>query len=229
MTTRRFTFRWLTTAALLVLFILAFPFILPPLVRATGCAGVGGACGAMALLLGIYLRLPVVLGVGVFIAVLTWKRSRSVGAHPWVFIFVLLMYLAALPFLLSFGNFWGASFALGLIRIGGPLPIVMLLATLISLSYLPDSTKAWRGSLRLSTLVTGGFAILLTADQWIRGMILIPFIGTFFRSVLFPVGAVAALLFRSGGIAGLVIITFAFVASLAWWVIAARRVGASPD
>ena len=225
MTTRRFTFRWLVAVVMLLLFTLAFPFLLPPLVRATGCGNVGGACGAVALVLGIYLRLPVVIGVGVYLAVLTWKRSRLVGSHPWAFVFVLLMYVAAFPFLFAFGNFWGASFALGVTRIGGPLPILaMLLTTLIALSCLPDSLMAWRGSPRLSTLITGGLALLLTSDQWLRGLTLVPFVGGLLRPVLFPVRMAVVLLLRSAGGGALLIVTLALVASLAWWVIAARRI-----
>ncbi len=60
MSARRFTRSWITTVLVTAALILAFPFLLYLAVNATDCRGVGGACGAMAAVFGIYLRLPIV-------------------------------------------------------------------------------------------------------------------------------------------------------------------------
>lgn len=226
MKAHKFTVRWLAAVIMLLLFVLAFPFVLPPLVRATGCEKVGGACGAIAVALGIYLRLPVAIGVGAYLAFLTWKRSKLVGAHPWVFVFVVLMYFAALPFLFAFGNFWGASFALGVISVAGPFAVLaMLLATLIALSCLPDGAKAWHGAPRLATLLAGAIALLFTFDQWLTGLTLVPIIGGLLRSVLLPILRIMGPLLHSVGVSGSFVVTLAMIVSLAFWVIAARKLG----
>ena len=210
MTAPKYTFRWCLAVGALHLFIFTFPYMLPPLVRATGCQGIGGACGAVALVFGIYLRLPVVIGVGIYLAFLVWKRSRQVGFHPWAFIFLVIIYLAALPFLFSFGNFWAASFALGIGYAGGPLPVLaMLLTILCALSCLPDGSGAWPNAAHQSSLVTGGLAL---------------FVGSLLRPVLFPIKMTSAMILRSVGNIGLLAVALAFIVSIAWWVISARRI-----
>ncbi|WP_152522637.1 hypothetical protein [Sphingobium ummariense] len=147
-----------------------------------------------------------------------------------MFIFVVLMYFAALPFLFAFGNFWGASFALGVIIIAGPLAVLtMLLATLIALSCLPDGIRAWHGTPRLATLIAGGIALLFTFDQWLRGLTLVPFIGRLLRSVFLPVRRAAVVLIHSVGVSGLLVVTLALVFSLTFWVIAARNISVSAE
>lgn len=223
MTARKFTLRWSLIIVLLILFIIAFPYILPPLVRASGCEGIGGACGAAAMVFGIYLRMPVVIGVGVYLAILTWKRSRIVGAYPWAFMFVLLMYLASLPFLFAFTNFWATSFALGIVAIGGPLQaLAMLLVTLGALSCLPESEGAGPGTPRICTLAFGGLALLFTSHHWLQGLALLPFIGRVLRSVLYQIDFAAMSLLQTVGSTGLLLVTLAYIASLAWWVIPSR-------
>jgi hypothetical protein len=225
MTAPKYTFRWCLAVGALHLFIFTFPYMLPPLVRATGCQGIGGACGAVALVFGIYLRLPVVIGVGIYLAFLVWKRSRQVGFHPWAFIFLVIIYLAALPFLFSFGNFWAASFALGIGYAGGPLPVLaMLLTILCALSCLPDGSGAWPNAAHQSSLVTGGLALFVTTDQWLQGLLIVPLVGSLLRPVLFPIKMTSAMILRSVGNIGLLAVALAFIVSIAWWVISARRI-----
>ena len=50
MTAKEFTKRWLLALSALVLFAIAFAFMVGPLIRATGCQRFGGACGAVALI-----------------------------------------------------------------------------------------------------------------------------------------------------------------------------------
>ena len=222
--TRKFTIHWLIALAALSIFSVLFPYFLPPLVRATGCAKVGGACSAVALVFAIYIRLSIIIGVGVCLAILTWKQSRIVGAQPWGFLFVVLTYIAAFPFLFAFGNFWAANFALGIGYVNGPLPVLtMLLATLIGLSCLPEGGKAQHSRARLATLTTGGIALLLTSNQWLTSLTLVPVVGSILRPVTNPIRMIAGSIFRLLGAYGLLIVMAIFIASLVWWVIAARR------
>ncbi|WP_336970420.1 hypothetical protein [Sphingobium aromaticiconvertens] len=222
--TRRFTIRWLIALAGLSIFSVLFPYLLPPLVRATGCAHVGGACGAVALVLAIYLRLPVIIGVGIYLVILTSKQSRIVGAQPWASLFILLTYIAAFPFLFAFGNFGAANFALGIVYINGPLAVLtMLLATLIGLSCLPEESKTRHSGARLATLTTGGIALLLTSNLWLTSLTLIPVVGSILRLITGPIHMMAGSILRLGGAYGLLIVMALFIASLAWWVITARR------
>ncbi|MFA6117652.1 MAG: hypothetical protein WC729_26920 [Sphingomonas sp.] len=205
-----------------MLFIAAFPFLLRLLVVGSGCAGVGGACGALAVVLGIYLRYPVVIGVGLYLAILTWRRLRTVGVHPSAFLFVLLIFTAASPFLFALGNFWGASFALGIVSLHSPLPtLVLLLASLIALSRLPeDDAGHYRGPARGTALAIGGLVLLLTSPQWLMGFMMIPFVGRLFLPAAF---LISGRILGGWGPYAVLISAAAFVVALELWIIEARR------
>lgn len=185
MTGRSFTKRWMIALLGLVLFGLAFPFILGPLVYATGCGRIGGACGAMALVFGVFLRLPIVIGIGIYLAILAWKRSSAVGLFPWGFAFVLLTYLAASTLLFGFGNFWAARFALGA-RGNSVLPFLFLLAGLIGLSILRgDCVRGSKKSAKYSTFIIGGLALIALLPNVMDGLTIVPFIGGLFFHLKF--------------------------------------------
>jgi hypothetical protein len=217
LTARSFTKRWLAGLLGLTLLALAFPFLLPPLVYATNCKGVGGACGAIAVVFGIYLRLPIVIGIGIYLAVVGWKRSRTLGLLPWGFVFILLNYIAASPLLFGFGNFWGARFALG-VPGGDSLPAFgFLLAGLIGLSFLSygEASRTEKRA-RTATLAAGGVALLIMLPTTLGGLTLLPWIaGVSLRSLRYAL--LRPLLHLVGPHFSFLVLA-AFVVSLTWWV-----------
>lgn len=214
-----FTKRWLIVLSTLVLVGFAFPFIVGPLARLTGCQRTGGACGAVALVLGMLLRLPLVIGAGIYIASLAWKRSTTLGLKLWGFIFVVISYLAASALLFGFGNFWATNFSLG-IRMSGTLPALgFLIAGLVGLSLLPDTVNnAVKSAARLSTLAIGGISVFLLLPGALDGLTLIPVL----NRIVFPISSTVmrltpALMYHVGLPLRLLAL-LAFVISLTWWI-----------
>ena len=223
MTARSFMKQWLAALLGVTLFGMAFPFLLPTLIYATDCRNVGGACGAVALVFGIVLRLPVVIGVGIYLAVLTWKRSRVLSLLPWGFAFVLLTYIAASPIVFGFGNFWASRFALGVSGEYGLPAFGFLIAALSGLSLLPDAERDQPDRrARIATFSIGGVSLLFLLPAILDGLRLLPWPGNI--ALLRLRFAVQRPLLHLTGPHFPLIVLMAFAGSLAWWVsIAARR------
>jgi hypothetical protein len=217
-----FTKRWVITFAALALLIAMFPIILPWLVRSTGCARVGGACGAVAMVLGIYIRLPIVLGVGIYLTWLAARRASAVGLQFWAPLFVFLMFVGSSPLLFALGNFWASAFALGIIVAPSLAILGFLLAALVGLSLLPDDTAQLPGRERTATLITGGLSLFLTGPQWLQPFAML--VG--FRPIYSVIGVIYAPLAPlhrlTGGHLTLILLA-AFVTAFALWIASARR------
>lgn len=91
----------------------AFPFALAGTLTASKCAGVGGACGALALVIGLYVK-PIVFLV--FLASLigiSLKRARDLGVPGAIGLLVPALLLADWQFATIVGAPWSVGFVLG--------------------------------------------------------------------------------------------------------------------
>lgn len=111
-----------------------FPMLLYGAVSASNCKGVGGACGAVAVVFGLFGRLLLVAIFAIVMGILVWRRARGASLSGlWAFP-VLVWILASLPFLQGVNNFWGANFSAGLLYIAPPLMLVAMIVLVVFLS-----------------------------------------------------------------------------------------------
>ncbi len=127
---RRYAISIAWRLALFVALILGFPLVTYAVVRLSNCRSVGGACGAVALLSGIYLKPLIILLIASAIIRPSWRRARAIGRHPaWTLLLPLLV-LASGPFLMLVGTHWSVGFVLGAAN-RVPPPYHFLLAVLL--------------------------------------------------------------------------------------------------
>jgi hypothetical protein len=130
MTDQRFRWYALAWLCLLIGFIALFPFLLVAFVKMTNCKGIGGACGAVAVVFGVTVKPLGVLASGIFILTIAWRRLRRLEmSHLWA-ASVFLWFFASSMFLVGVGNFWGANFTMGL---PGARPVVFLFLLVFTL------------------------------------------------------------------------------------------------
>lgn len=215
-----FTKRWIIALSCLVALGFAFPFIIGPITYATGCQSVGGgACGAVALMLGVFLRLPAVFGVGLYLSRLAWERSATAQIRPWGFPFVVMSYLASISVLFGFGNFWAANFTLGVRTPGGLLALGFLIAALTGLSLLPNPVVvAPQAKPRSTTFAVGGLSMLLLLPGALGGLTVVPFLNRLVFPVRLALVELTAPFLRYVDPYLTFPMLLAFVASLAWWI-----------
>ncbi|MBW6528407.1 hypothetical protein KZ813_16310 [Sphingomonas sp. RHCKR7] len=218
-----FTRRWLIALGLLVVAALAFPLLLRPLLGATACAGTGGACGAVALLAGIVFRLPLVIGVGVYIARLAYLRSRTIGLYPAAFLFVLSVYLAAAPALFGVGNVSSAAFTLGVDPRYGVTAFGLLVAALLGLGALSPKTATRPLAARSTTFAIGALSMILLLPASLRGAALIPLSGPWLKRVSYQLEALFSPMLRAADGKLALAVPLCFTCTLLWWLIATRR------
>ncbi len=159
-------------------FYVAYPWVLRGLVELSNCRGVGGACGAVAVVISVYVRPPVIF---VFVAFLIWvlaKRMRRLKiSMGWTFA-VGIWLLGSFPFLVAFGNFWGANFSLGLLYLSLPISLMILLVFILFLTFAegspagsadPVEKQAW-----LIAKISVGYVMLLSAGSLYVGLSSLP-------------------------------------------------------
>ncbi len=63
----------------LVTFTLLFPFLVFEIVKLSSCRGVGGACGAIAAIVGMTVRPLCIAIILIGLAIASWRRVRGAG------------------------------------------------------------------------------------------------------------------------------------------------------
>jgi hypothetical protein len=118
----------------LVTFTLLFPFLVFGIVKLSSCHGVGGACGAMAAIVGMTVR-PLCIAILIIgLAIASWRRVRGAGLSVLWFTAIVLWLIGSSTFLIGFGDFWGANFGMGLIFLNFPILFFFLLVFLAFLA-----------------------------------------------------------------------------------------------
>ncbi|MCQ1850451.1 hypothetical protein [Neorhizobium galegae] len=120
-----------------VVITLAFPFFVYGMIKVTGAGGVSGASGALALVLGIYLKPIIYLGFAYSTLRLSLNRTRTIGVSPLIGLCIPLLVLADLPFGITFGSFWAVGFSLGIMS-------SLLPASLLAAAIAVTTLSLWR-------------------------------------------------------------------------------------
>ncbi|HRD74920.1 MAG TPA: hypothetical protein PK264_03125 [Hyphomicrobiaceae bacterium] len=182
MSAGKFRFRIALSVGALIAFILTFPFMLALLVDASGCRrGGGGACGAVAVVIGMFGKPLGVLILGLVMICFMLSRARAIGLGFGWAAATLAWFLAALPLLVMVGNFWGANFGLGLVYATFPTLILFLVVWIAFLSIADVATAtnddadvgiAWMVAIGAAVhgLIVGAMTV------W-SGLITIPYLG----------------------------------------------------
>jgi hypothetical protein len=112
---------------------LGFPFIIYGIVLACGAHHVRGASGAMAVVVGVFLK-PVII-VAFLIAMISpsWKRARSLGIFPLWGLMIPLLFAMDYTYLFAAGNFWGASFSMGILTVQTPMYAMTALVLIVAM------------------------------------------------------------------------------------------------
>jgi hypothetical protein len=162
---------------------LGFPFIIYGIVLATGAHRVGGASGAMAVVVGIFLKPVIIFAFLIAMISPSWKRMRSLGIFPVWGLMIPLLLAMDYTYLFAAGNFWGASFSMGILAVQTPMYAMTALVLMIAMAIAaPPSGGEPRGLSRFGgagqALKCVAIAVLVVGlvtsayNAWTYGMIL---------------------------------------------------------
>ncbi|OJF90574.1 hypothetical protein AX760_08165 [Pararhizobium antarcticum] len=132
---------------ILVAITLAFPFFVYGLVKLSGAQSVGGASGALTLVLGLYLKPLIYLAFTYSTGRISLGRARTIGISPMIGLSVPILVLADLPFGTTFGSFWAVGFSLGILSTPFPASLIAAVILATTLSLLPENHEPMTGRL----------------------------------------------------------------------------------
>lgn len=163
----------------LIVLTLSFPFFLQGVVAATGCSASGGACGAVAAIVGMYVKPPLVfvIVIGIGVAMIRRMLSLELGYGWWIATFCWL--LASSGIFISLGNFWGANFAMGLMGIGQVFTLFLVAFTVFLSFDLESSGWANDQITRLGWIAAGVSALHAALQMSALIVLAIPFLGLY--------------------------------------------------
>jgi hypothetical protein len=149
---------WIATIAFAAS-IFAFPYMMSAIVRSSGCAGIGGACGAVGLVAAVEIKPIFFYGYVAFLIGVSVPRSRDLGL-PWICgLFLPLMVLADSNFGLLAGAGWAAAFVAGVLQGEFPYFLVFALALILFQSIAPSNSLCPRDRPLFRTLRALAFSI----------------------------------------------------------------------
>ena len=123
---RHFLRASLLRLALFVASVVVCPLILSGILVVSGCQRVGGACGAMGLIVATaYKPLATALLIFSFVGI-SLRRVRDVGGPAWMGLFIPLLFAADQTMLTVVGAPWTLGFTMGVLF--GRVPVYALLA-----------------------------------------------------------------------------------------------------
>lgn len=117
--------------ALFLLLTLGFPVIILGIASASGCRE---ACGAMALVISMFLKPLIVLVFIYSMGSISLRRARDAGLAAWFGLAVPAMIAADAGSALALGAHWSFTFTTGLFRMGYPHFLLLALACVVGLS-----------------------------------------------------------------------------------------------
>lgn len=209
--------------ALLVLLTLCFPFLVGAVIRATGASRVGGASGAVALILGVYLKPLIYLGFTASICRISMRRAASVGMSAIIGVCMTLLVLSDLGFGIAFGANWSVAFSMGILSIRPPASLIAALIAMITLSLLKDSNsqaeESWASAYRLWLWLMVALLVMGTLGMLTYAMLIFGGRGAH--------GGIIAMMYAQGYLTRFFlyphVLLLLFAAASAWLVAASRR------
>ena len=180
MDTRQFRITILLWIALLVIFLYTFPLVLITVVKLSSCETTGGACGALAAVIGMIGKPPIIFLIGILILRAVHLRVRWLEISPGWSVAAILWFVGSAPFLIGMRNFWGANFGLGLIHLPPPGLLAFLLAFIVFLCVVGFPVMSgWDGVRRAAWMVAKVAAVhatILLYTTIVAGVTVIPFL-----------------------------------------------------
>jgi len=113
---------------------LAFPFIIYGIVLATGAHRTGGAGGAVATAAGVLLKPAIIVVFLISLILPSLKRARTLGIFPAWGLMIPLLFAMDRAYLFAVGNFWGASFSVGILAVQTPIHAMTALALMVAMT-----------------------------------------------------------------------------------------------
>lgn len=121
---------------------LVFPLFVYVAIAISGARSVEGASGALALVLGIYLKPIIYLWFACSTLRISLKRAQTIGVSPMIGFCIPLLMLADLSFGVRFGSSWAVSFSLGIFSKSVPASLLTATIAIVTLSLLRDIEEA---------------------------------------------------------------------------------------
>jgi uncharacterized membrane protein YhaH (DUF805 family) len=139
--------RFLRAAVLrLLLFIasvIGFPFLLMGFISASGCAGIGGACGALGLVVSMAFKpLAFILLVFSFIGI-SMRRTRDAGLPGLLGLLIPLLLAANYAFFVYVGAPWSFAFSAGVLSQVFPRATLLALYCVAILCVMPSRNNRY--------------------------------------------------------------------------------------
>jgi uncharacterized membrane protein YhaH (DUF805 family) len=123
---------------------LAFPLLLYAIIKSSNCGGIGGACGALALVVSFYFKPPLYLIFVISFIGITVRRVRDVGLPVALAAAVPVLMLGDVMFGMTFGAPWSLAFSFGVVK-KFPTYLIMALMCIGFLCVAPSSDEAASG------------------------------------------------------------------------------------
>jgi hypothetical protein len=152
---------FLVRLGIFVLITLAFPFFVASVIELSGARNVGGASGAVALVLGAYLKPLIYLLFVCSMFRISRNRARSMGISGWIGICILLLILGDISFGMTFGSFWAVGFSLGVMSVSVPGSLLAALIACATLSFLPEFEEPMEARTENLYVLWKGFLFVL--------------------------------------------------------------------
>jgi hypothetical protein len=158
---------------------IGFPFFVYGVIQMSGARGIGGASGALALVLGLYLKPAIYLALAYSMLQISLRRARTIGISPLIGLCVPLLVLADLSFGITLGSFWAVGFSLGILSVAAPVSLIAAVITALTFSLLRDHEEpmtrqfariygVWK-VLLLILMGFGLFGLLQLVSLWFFG------------------------------------------------------------
>jgi uncharacterized membrane protein YhaH (DUF805 family) len=119
---------------------IAYPYILLGILRASSCAGTGGACGALALVVSLFARPLIFLVFLLLIAPVSVRRARDAGMPALLGLLIPLLFLGDWQFAITVASPWTVGFVLGAMG-GWPVYFGAALACVAFLCCIPSAAE----------------------------------------------------------------------------------------
>jgi uncharacterized membrane protein YhaH (DUF805 family) len=146
--------------------VVGFPFLLMGIVSASGCAGIGGACGALGLVVSMAFK-PLAFVVFAFSLIgISIRRTRDAGMPGLVGLFIPLLFIANYTFFIYAGAPWSLAFSAGVLFQTFPRAALLALFCVAILCMLPSPGNGNRTANPFGTvgLIAFGLGLLIACS-----------------------------------------------------------------
>ncbi|QCK84772.1 hypothetical protein E8L99_02735 [Phreatobacter aquaticus] len=137
-TRRRYALGLAGRIGLFVAVTAGFPFLVMFLIQISGARNVSGASGALAVVLGIYLKPLIYLLFALSMMRIAARRAASVGRTSFIGLGITVVMLGDIGFATVFGSHWGVAFSLGVLSLQAPWLLLAAIIAVVTLGILRD-------------------------------------------------------------------------------------------